>query len=88
MKQQHKEAFKKLVEITKNSLNYIEEVKEVLTTESYTTQIEMRKAQLEFFESRLKEYSFSIDENPILNKLLKIGQTLRQKHRDNPLLQN
>ena len=79
----HKEAYEKLIDITKKQISSLGEC-----GEDFTSQVEMRQGLLKYLENLSSKSLCELEENPLLNKLRKIAQTLRQKHLKNPLQQS
>ena len=69
-------------EIVKNIKSQIKLLQDEGNNETISSQIDIRKELLKYFENCQQGYSYEIRENPILNNLRMKGQNLRQKYRD------
>ena len=73
------EAYNKLISNTKKQ---IEILKEYDKSHDVTFQIEIRQELLKYFENRMLDSSYTLEENPLSNKLRKTFQKLLKQHKD------
>lgn len=81
-------AYKKIIENYKQSIEYFKEIKDDIPEEIFNSQVEMRQEILKYLENPFSKSLCEWEENPLLNKLRKITQMLRQKHIKSPLQQS
>lgn len=73
------EAYNKLILTTKNQIEILKENDE---NERFSYQIEMRQELLKYFENRMLDSSYTLEENPLSNKLHKTFQKLLKQRKD------
>jgi NAD+--asparagine ADP-ribosyltransferase len=75
-KNRHKEAYEKIIAITKIQIEDLKDGGE------FTSQIEMRQELLKYFENRISKPYYTMEENPLSNKLHKTFQKLLKQRKD------
>ncbi len=79
---------KKIIENYKKSIDYLKESEKDIPEEIFNSQVEIRQELIKYLENPFSKFLCEWEENPLLNKLRKIAQTLRQKHLKSPLQQS